>query len=242
LEQCASRLVGGHIGRSRYAQIRMLRDEHLLAPCPYATAARLHLPRLRTTHSFSLRLAPSTDQARLARGEAEVVANTQNAPDAASAHARRGRDTSLASLTSPAHVRVDAPHGGGWLARSSRAQGPCDRRRRGHAPRGRARQVRARLLRSPRVVVRLSARRIDGSRRAGRARVGGAHTRWHPVPVCRLPLPLARVLERRVVYPPRPDEAAHALVHAIHQVIHGLRNSRGGAVDDSTYVSLAMSR
>jgi hypothetical protein len=128
------------------------------------------------------------------------------------------------------------------LAGSSRTQGSCDCRRPGHAPRGRARRVRARLLRSPRVVVRLSARRVDGSPACRPRSYWRAHTCWHPVPVCPLPPPLARVLVRRVMYPLRPNEAAHALVRAIHQVIHGLRNSRGGAVDDSTYVSLATSR
>jgi hypothetical protein len=84
-----------------------------------------------------------------------------------------------------ARARSDAQYGGGWLAsRSSGTQGSYDRGRCGHAARERVRRVRMRLVRSPRFLG-LTAHRIDGSWRAGRARVRGTYIRWYPMLVCR---------------------------------------------------------
>jgi hypothetical protein len=73
-EQCASRLVGGHIGRSRYSQSPYAARRHPRTSqhSEHARPWRLHIARLRTPHSSSLRLAHSAVQARLACGDAAV--------------------------------------------------------------------------------------------------------------------------------------------------------------------------
>jgi hypothetical protein len=246
LEQAVRRpLFSDMLDTHLMRRVRALRDPVQAPPGTLPKRDRGAPPSCAPPHGALVlpTLAPSTVPARLARGEAEVMANTQNAPDATSARARGGAGT---------RAELGVPHEPGararrrttwrWMAGSQLPDaGPVQ------PPAAWTRTSRT-CSTGPCTPSLFSARRPETERAQNRRFPAcWPRSRWrgaHPLAsLAHLPSApsLARVLVRRVVFPLRPDEAAHALVHAVHQAIYGLLNSRGGAMNDSTYVSLATS-